>query len=59
MFAAAVLGDLVIYWIGRLAGQWMMKTFARIVKESHLQKTHAFFEKYGGKTIIIARFGSS
>ena len=56
MFAAAVLGDLVIYWIGRLAGQWMMKTFARIVKESHLQKTHAFFEKYGGKTIIIARF---
>jgi membrane-associated protein len=34
----------------------MMKKFPRIVKESHIQKTHEFFDKYGGKTIIIARF---
>lgn len=56
MFVAAVLGDFVNYWVGRLAGQWMMKKFPRIVKESHIQKTHEFFDKYGGKTIIIARF---
>jgi membrane-associated protein len=56
MLAAAILGDLVNYWIGRLAGQWMMKTFPRIVKPQHIEKTHAFFETYGGKTIIIARF---
>lgn len=56
LFAAAVLGDLTNYWIGRLAGGWIAKTFPRIVKQSHLQKTHDFFEKYGGKTIVIARF---
>ena len=56
MFIAAVLGDFVNYWIGRSAGRWMMKTFPRIVKKEHIDKTHEFFQKYGGKTIIIARF---
>ena len=42
--------------IGRIAGRWMMKTFPRIVKKEYLDKTHHFFQKYGGKTIIIARF---
>lgn len=56
MLVAAILGDIVNYWIGRLAGQWMMRKFPRIVKVQHIDKTHAFFEKYGGKTIIIARF---
>ena len=56
MLVAAILGDIVNYWIGRLAGQWMMRTFPRIVKAKHIEQTHAFFEKYGGKTIIIARF---
>jgi membrane-associated protein len=56
MLVAAILGDIVNYWIGRLAGQWMMRKFPRIVKKQHIDKTHEFFEKYGGKTIIIARF---
>ena len=56
MLAAAILGDIVNYWIGRLAGRWMMKTFPRIVKKEYIDKTHHFFQTYGGKTIIIARF---
>lgn len=56
MLAAAIIGDLVNYWIGRTAGHWMMNTFPRIVKKEHIDKTHKFFETYGGKTIIIARF---
>lgn len=56
-FLAAVLGDTVNYGIGHKLGP---KVFdfrkSRFFNPEHLQKTHAFFEKYGGKTIIIARF---
>ncbi len=55
--AAAVLGDTVNYWIGAYVGP---KVFNRpksiFFNPDHLRRTHAFFEKYGGKTIIIARF---
>lgn len=54
---AALLGDTVNYWIGRSLGP---KVFhfekSAFFNPEHLQKTHGFFEKYGGKTIIIARF---
>ncbi|OGS14450.1 MAG: hypothetical protein A2285_08010 [Elusimicrobia bacterium RIFOXYA12_FULL_57_11] len=54
---AAVLGDTVNYAVGRYMGP---KVFhyenSRIFKKEYLHKTHAFYEKYGGKTIIIARF---
>lgn len=54
---AAILGDTVNYSIGRYVGP---KVFhypkSRFFNPEHLQKTHAFYEKYGGKTIIIARF---
>jgi membrane-associated protein len=53
---AAILGDSVNYWIGRNLSQWMMRKFPRLVKQDHIDKTNAFFEKYGGKTLIIARF---
>ena len=53
---AAILGDTVNYWIGRKFGGWMMRTFPRVVKPSHIQKTNEFFVRYGGKTIILARF---
>jgi membrane-associated protein len=58
MFAsAAILGDTVNYWIGRGVGP---KVFhhekSRFFNRAHLDKTHAFFLKYGGKTVIIARF---
>ena len=54
---AAVLGDTVNYWIGSIIGS---KVFnygnSRIFRKEYLDKTHRFYEKYGGKTIIIARF---
>ncbi|WP_348945358.1 DedA family protein [Chitinibacter sp. FCG-7] len=57
LFIAAVLGDAVNYTIGRYFGH---KLFAnpnsKIFRREYLDKTHSFFEKYGGKTIIIARF---
>jgi membrane-associated protein len=56
LLMAAILGDTVNYWIGRKLGGWMMRTFPRIVKPSHIEKTNEFFTRYGGKTIIIARF---
>ena len=56
-FVAAVLGDSVNYAVGHKLGP---KVFdfrkSRFFNPEHLEKTHAFFEKYGGKTIIIARF---
>lgn len=57
LFVAAVVGDGVGYYTGLKMGP---KIFSRqkslLFKPSHLQKAHAFYEKYGGKTIIIARF---
>ena len=56
LLVAAILGDTVNYWIGRRFGGWVMRKFPKIVKPSHIEKTNEFFVKYGGKTIIIARF---
>lgn len=56
LLVAAILGDTVNYWIGRRFGAWTMRTFPKIVKPSHIEKTNEFFARYGGKTIIIARF---
>jgi membrane-associated protein len=54
---AAVLGDAVNYQIGRYVGPAVFKRESgRFLKREHLEKTHAFYERYGGKTIIIARF---
>ena len=54
---AAVLGDAVNYQIGRYVGPAVFKREdSRFFKRAHLEKTHAFYERYGGKTIIIARF---
>jgi membrane-associated protein len=53
LVAAALCGDNVNYWIGRTLG---VKVFARWVNPVYLQRTHDFYERHGGKTIIIARF---
>jgi len=53
---AAVLGDTVNYWIGHRIGPRAFEGRIRFLKKSHLDKTHEFYEKYGSKTIIIARF---
>jgi membrane-associated protein len=51
---AAILGDTCNYWIGKAFGTLMIKK--GWIKRAHLDRTHSFFERYGGKTIIIARF---
>ena len=56
MLAAAIAGDTVNYWIGNLAGHKLVARFPRLIQKKHLDRTHDFFERYGGKTIIIARF---
>lgn len=57
LFVAAVLGDSCNYMIGHFFGQRLFNNpDSRIFKQSHLDKTHEFYKKYGGKTIIIARF---
>ena len=57
LFVAAVVGDAVGYYTGAKIGP---RIFSRkeslFFKPSHLQKAHSFYEKYGGKTIVIARF---
>ncbi|SRR5713101_350986 len=55
--AAAVLGNIVNYWIGYYVGpNILQKKNVRFLNKEYLARTHAFFEKNGGKTIIIARF---
>jgi membrane-associated protein len=54
---AAVIGDTVNYWIGhRIGKKAFSREDARFFKKEYLDRTHAFYEKHGGKTIIIARF---
>jgi membrane-associated protein len=55
MLFAAVLGNTVNYWIGRTVGVRLVRS-GRFVKQSHLDKTHAFYEKYGPMTIVLTRF---
>jgi membrane-associated protein len=53
---AAILGDTVNYWIGASIGPRAFSGEIRFLKKEHLDRTHRFYEKYGGKTIILARF---
>lgn len=54
---AAILGDTVNYWIGKVIGPKVFSSASsRWLNKEHLVRTHEFYEKYGGKTIIIARF---
>lgn len=57
LIVAAIMGDTVNYQIGRAIGPRVMKSEkSKWLNKKHLDKTHKFFEKYGGKTIILARF---
>ena len=54
---AAIAGDTVNYWIGYTAGPKVFnKEKSRFLNKEYLYRTHRFYEKYGGKTIILARF---
>jgi membrane-associated protein len=62
LLAAAILGDAVNYSVGRSFGPRVFSatdettTLHRLLNREHLEKAHAFFEKHGGKAIVIARF---
>jgi membrane-associated protein len=56
LFIAAVLGDNVNYFIGRFLGHKVYEKDYKLIKKKHLIQTRDFYEKHGGKTIIIARF---
>src|SRR5437764_10064746 len=53
LVAAALCGDNANYWIGRWTGTRLL---ARWINPAHLKRTHDFYERHGGKTIVIARF---
>ena len=57
MVIAAIVGDALNYTIGRLFGERLFSNpHSRVFRRSYLDKTHAFYERHGGKTIILARF---
>ncbi len=56
LFIAAVLGDFVNYTVGSYVGLKIFTEDAKFFKMGYLEKTQAFFAKYGGKTIVVARF---
>jgi membrane-associated protein len=57
LIAAALSGDNVNYWIGRWAGPKVFRQEeSRWFNRKHLERTHAFYERYGGQAIILARF---
>ena len=56
LLAAAILGDSMNYWVGHRLGERIFTDRSRVLKKSYLERTHRFYEKYGGTTIILARF---
>lgn len=56
LMLASFLGDNTNYWIGHFLGEKVFRPDARVLKTAYLDKTHAFYEKHGGKTVLLARF---
>jgi membrane-associated protein len=56
LIVAAVGGDAVNYWIGHKIGPRAYTGEIKLIKKEYIDRTHAFFEKHGGKTIFLARF---
>lgn len=56
LIIAAIAGDTVNYWVGHYVGERAFEGYIPLVKKQHLLHTQNFYEKYGGKTIILARF---
>lgn len=56
LIVAAIIGDTVNYWVGSYIGPRAFRGDIRFLRKEYLDRTHAFYEKHGGKTIIMARF---
>lgn len=56
LIVAAILGDTANYWIGHKIGPRAFSGEVRFLKKEYLDRTHEFYERHGGKTIILARF---
>jgi membrane-associated protein len=56
LFGAVITGDNLNYWIGRYVGPRAFTSTSRLFRRKHLERTQAYFERHGGKTIIMARF---
>ena len=56
LIGAAILGDTVNYWVGAWIGPRAFSGNVKFLRKDYLDRTHAFYEKYGGMTIILARF---
>ena len=56
LFAAAILGDNANYFIGNFLGHKIIESKWKIINKKYIEKTHQFYEKHGGKTLVIARF---
>lgn len=56
LFLAVVLGDNTNYWIGRQIGPRVFTDKVRFLNKKYLDRTHAFYERHGGKTVFLARF---
>jgi membrane-associated protein len=56
LIIAAIIGDTVNYWVGAYIGPRAFRGNVRFLRKEYLERTHAFYEKHGGKTIILARF---
>lgn len=56
LFVAVLAGDNVNYWVGRFIGPRAFTGEFRFFRREHLQRTHAFFERHGGRTVVLARF---
>jgi membrane-associated protein len=56
LIAAAILGDTVNYWVGAWIGPRAFSGNVKFLRKDYLDRTHAFYEKHGGKTVILARF---
>ncbi len=54
--AAAIIGDNMNYWIGRGVGPRVFSEGSRLFKQEYLLRTKRFYEKHGGKTVVLARF---
>jgi membrane-associated protein len=56
LLAAAILGDTVNYWVGAWIGPRAFGGNVKFLRKDYLDRTHAFYQKHGGKTVILARF---